>query len=80
MLVPFGILEVKQKQFKQIKNGEVPERLAANPHVLAQKDLDARWTEKNDIPYFGTKDHAWAMRYYGALVLCGRDFGLGCGI
>ena len=31
------------------KNGEVPERLAANPHVLAQKDLDARWTEKNDI-------------------------------
>jgi len=27
-------------------------------HVLAQKDLDARWTEKNDIPYFGYKDHA----------------------
>jgi len=47
-----------KEENKQIKNGEVPERLAANPHVLAQKDLDARWTEKNDIPYFGYKDHA----------------------
>ena len=47
-----------KEENEQIKNGEVPERLAANPHVLAQKDLDARWTKKNAISYFGYKDHA----------------------
>ena len=28
-----------------------------NPHVLAQKDCDARWT-KNDVSYFGYENHA----------------------
>jgi IS5 family transposase len=42
---------------EQIKNGEIPETLSANPHVLAQKDTDARWTKKNEVSYFGYKDH-----------------------
>jgi IS5 family transposase len=47
-----------REENSQIKNGEVPERIAANPNVLAQKDLDARWTQKNGVSYFGYKDHA----------------------
>src|SRR5215510_7563415 len=43
---------------EQIKRGEIPESFSANPHVLAQKDCDARWTKKNDVSYFGYKDHA----------------------
>jgi IS5 family transposase len=41
----------------QIKKGEVPERIAANPHVLAQKDLDARWTEKGAVTFYGYENH-----------------------
>jgi IS5 family transposase len=41
----------------QIKKGEIPESFSANPNVLAQKDCDARWTKKNDVSYFGYKDH-----------------------
>jgi IS5 family transposase len=44
----------------QIKKGEVPERFAANPHVLAQKDLDARWTKKGDVTFYGYENHACA--------------------
>ncbi len=42
---------------KQIKQGEVPQRIQENPHVKSQKDLDARWTQKNGVNYFGYKDH-----------------------
>lgn len=41
----------------EIKEGKTPEAFSANPRVLAQKDTDARWTKKNDISYFGYKDH-----------------------
>ena len=47
-----------------IKNGEIPETLSANPHVLAQKDCDARWTKKNDVSYFGYKDHGLVDEEY----------------
>ena len=42
----------------QIKSGEIPESFTDNPHKLAQKDTDARWTKKNKISYFGYKNHA----------------------
>ena len=42
---------------KQIKNGEVPERIASNPHVLAQKDLDAEWAKKGNDTFYGFKNH-----------------------
>jgi len=40
-----------------IKEGKVPEEWEDNPNKLAQKDMDARWTQKNDISYFGYKNH-----------------------
>jgi IS5 family transposase len=42
----------------QIKSGEIPESFTENPHKLAQKDTDARRTKKNNISYFGYKNHA----------------------
>lgn len=42
---------------KQIKNGEMPEEWRKNPHKLAQKDTDARWTKKGDELHYGYKDH-----------------------
>jgi len=47
-----------KEENKQIKACEVPERIAANPHVAAQKDLDAEWAKKGDETYFGYKNHA----------------------
>jgi IS5 family transposase len=46
-----------RKENAQIKQGEIPETLSANPHVLAQKDTDVRWTKKNKVSYFGYKAH-----------------------
>ena len=48
----------KREENEQIKEGIIPERFEANPHVKAQKDTDARWVKKNNISYFGYKDHA----------------------
>jgi len=42
---------------EQVKNGETPEEWKENPHKLAQKDTDARWTKKNDETHYGYKDH-----------------------
>ena len=47
-----------KEENKQIKNGEVPERIASNPHVLSQKDLDAEWAKKGNETFFGYDDHA----------------------
>jgi len=40
-----------------IKEGEIPEKFNENPHKSAQKDTDARWTQKNNVNYFGYKNH-----------------------
>ncbi len=47
----------KREENKQIKSGETPERFTENPNVGAQKDVDARWTKKNNEVHFGYKDH-----------------------
>ena len=41
----------------QIKQGEIPEDFKKNPAQLAQQDTDARWTKKNQVSYFGFKNH-----------------------
>lgn len=41
----------------EIKNGGSPASFDGNPHVKSQKDIDARWTKKNNIAYFGYKNH-----------------------
>lgn len=42
---------------KQIKSGVTPKSFKKNLHRKAQKDLDARWTKKNNISYYGYKNH-----------------------
>jgi len=42
---------------QQIKEGEVPESFNEKPAKRAQKDTDARWTKKNNVSYYGYKNH-----------------------
>ena len=46
-----------REENKQVKNGETPEEWHKNPHKLAQKDTDARWTKKDNEVHYGYKDH-----------------------
>ena len=47
-----------REENKQIKEtGEAPENWLNKPHKLYQKDLDARWTKKNNTNYYGYKNH-----------------------
>jgi IS5 family transposase len=41
----------------QIKAGETPESWDKTPHKKRQKDVDARWTKKNNQNYYGYKNH-----------------------
>jgi len=42
---------------KQIKEGNPPEEWESKPNKKRQKDVDARWTKKRNINYFGYKNH-----------------------
>ena len=46
---------------KKIKNGETPDEWLKDDkkakNKLAQKDVDARWTKKNNVSYYGYKNH-----------------------
>ena len=41
----------------EIKEGKTPQSFTDNPHKLSQKDVDARWTTKNKVHYYGYKNH-----------------------
>jgi len=41
----------------KIKQGETPKEWLKQPRKLAQKDVEARWTKKNDQTFYGYKDH-----------------------
>ena len=41
----------------EIKEGNIPTAFEKNKHKKAQKDLDARWTKKNNETYYGFKNH-----------------------
>ena len=47
----------RRKDNETIKQGEVPEGWAEQPKRLMHKDLDARWTRKHGVAYFGYKNH-----------------------
>jgi len=47
-----------REENKIIKEGAVPIEWGQSPHKLAQKDIDARWTKKNNESFYGYKDHA----------------------
>lgn len=42
---------------KEIKEGKTPKIFLENKHKLAQKDVDARWTKKSNVSYYGYKNH-----------------------
>jgi IS5 family transposase len=46
-----------KEENKEIKAGMIPANFTKNPNKLAQKDTDARWTQKNKINYYGYKNH-----------------------
>lgn len=46
-----------REENKQVKDDKVPEDWKNNPNKLCQKDVDARWTKKNNKSYFGYKHH-----------------------
>lgn len=42
---------------QEIKEGKIPDSFKEKPNKLAQKDTDARWTKKNNVSYYGYKNH-----------------------
>ena len=46
-----------REENEQIKADEVPADWQQKPNKLRQKDVDARWTKKNNKSYYGYKDH-----------------------
>ena len=47
-----------REENKHIKQtGTAPEHWKETPHKLCQKDVDARWTKKNNVIFFGYKNH-----------------------
>jgi len=46
-----------REENKKIKDGETPENWNSRPRMLAQKDIDARWTMKRGVTYYGYKNH-----------------------
>ena len=49
-----------REENKEIKEGKTPEQWKENNHKLSHKDLDARWTKKNNDTYYGYKNHVKA--------------------
>jgi transposase, IS5 family len=64
-LIPVPKQRNKRSENEQIRQGEVPEAWQQNPHKLAQKDVEARWTKKNNVSYFGYKNHISIDATYG---------------
>ena len=48
----------KKEENEKIKSGEGDALWNENTYKKRQKDIDARWTEKNSEKYYGYKDHA----------------------
>ena len=48
-----------REENEQIKDNQVPKewKEKGNENKLEQKDTDARWTKKNDVSYYGYKNH-----------------------
>lgn len=47
-----------REENEKIKNGEGDSLWNDNPNKKCHKDIDARWTKKNDETYYGYKNHA----------------------
>jgi IS5 family transposase len=47
-----------REEHQQIKNGQGKDLWNDNPHKKSHKDIDARWTKKNNENFYGYKNHA----------------------
>jgi IS5 family transposase len=50
----------RRAENKAIKGGALPAGWEKDAKRLAHKDLDARWTQKNEVNFYGYKDHVVA--------------------
>lgn len=62
MIVDASFVEVPRQrnsrgENQQIKEGKLPEAWRDDPDKLSHKDVDARWTKKNNQSFYGYKDH-----------------------
>ena len=46
-----------REENKEIKEGKIPNSFEENPNKKSQKDVDGLWTKKNNISYYGYKNH-----------------------
>lgn len=56
-LISAPIQRNSREENAQIKEGRTPDSFEENPSVKRQKDVEARWTEKNGQKHYGYKDH-----------------------
>ena len=58
-LIPVPKQRNNKEENKKIKEGKVPEEWEEekNKNKLAQKDVEARWTKKGGVSYYGYKNH-----------------------
>ena len=56
-LVPVPKQRNTREDTATIKAGKVPDDWHDKPHKLSQKDVDARWTQKNGTSHYGYKNH-----------------------
>ncbi len=66
-IVDASFVEVpKQRNTREenatIKAGAIPDAWKEHPAKLQQKDTDARWTKKNNVTYYGYKNHVKVCR------------------
>ena len=47
----------RRDENRDIKEGKTPDEWESSPRKLCQKDVDARWTKKNNVSYYGYKNH-----------------------
>jgi len=46
-----------KEENERLKNGESPDAVFPNPHVLSQKDVEAEWKKKGNETYCGYENH-----------------------
>lgn len=58
-LIPVPKQRNKKEENKMLKEGKIPEEWQEekNKNKLDQKDVEARWTKKNGVSYYGYKNH-----------------------
>ncbi len=56
-IIPVPRQRNNRKENEAIKAGDVPEGWEDSPAKLRQKDMDARWTVKNNQNFYGYKNH-----------------------